>query len=140
MQRRREEGSKINGRPEGKHSSLFFSLWMRDTNLYSFLHLISKDGFIMPEVKVVFQKMHSDSEILQIEITLSLIGHKYVALKVFLIKELLYVIFHFWRTTGKPSSIYKNIFTVKLFRQRICLMKTGNQISIFSVSRNIRGN
>ena len=54
MQRRREEGSKINGRPEGKHSSLFFSLWMRDTNLYSFLHLISKDGFIMPEVKVVF--------------------------------------------------------------------------------------
>ena len=70
--------------------------------------------------------MHSDSEILQIEITLSLIGHKYVALKVFLIKELLYVIFHFWMTTGKPSSIYKNIFTVKLFRQRICLMKTGN--------------
>ena len=63
----------------------------------------------MPEVKVVFWKMHSDSEILQIEITLSLIGHKYVALKVFLIKELLYVIFHFWRTTGKPSSIYKNI-------------------------------
>ena len=124
--KKEEEGSKINGRPEGKHSSLFFSLWMRDTNLYSFLHLISKDGFTVPEVKVVFWKMHSDSEILQIEITLSLIGHKYVALKVFLIKELLYVIFHFWRTTGKPSSIYKNIFTLKLFRQRICLMKTGN--------------
>ncbi|CAH3119223.1 unnamed protein product, partial [Pocillopora meandrina] len=33
----------------------------------------------------------------------------------------------FWRTTGKPSSIYKNIFTVKLFRQRICLMKTDQQ-------------
>ena len=75
MQRRREEGSKINGRPEGNHSSLFFSLWMRDTNLYSFLHLISKDGFTVPEVKVVFWKMHSDSEILQIEITLSLIRH-----------------------------------------------------------------
>ena len=52
--KKEEEGSKINGRPEGKYSSLFFSLWMRDTNLYSFLHLISKDGFPVPEVKIVF--------------------------------------------------------------------------------------
>ena len=74
-----------------RHS--FFSLWMRDTNLYSFLHLISKDGFTVPEVKVVFWKMHSDSEILQIEISLSLIGHKYAALKVFLIR--IYILLSF---------------------------------------------
>lgn len=42
---------------------------------FVFLHLISKDSFIVPEVRIVFYKMHSDFEILQIQISISLIRH-----------------------------------------------------------------
>ena len=73
--------------------------------VFVFLHLISKDSFIVPEVRIVFYKMHSDFEILQIQISISLIRH--------------HGIFNFWRTTGKPSSIYVNICTMYLFRHRI---------------------
>ena len=42
------------------HKFVFFVLF------FVFLHLISKDSFIVPEVRIVFYTMHSDFEILQI--------------------------------------------------------------------------
>ena len=97
--------------------------------VFVFLHLISKDSFIVPEVRIVFYKMHSDFQILQIQISISLIRH--------------HGIFNFWRTTGKPSSIYENICTMYLFRHRIFWWKRViiyRSWAFFLVSKNIRGN
>ena len=44
------------------HKFVFFVLFC----FFVFLYLISKDSFIVPEVRIVFYKMHSDFEILQI--------------------------------------------------------------------------